>query len=83
LIDVVGVPEIVGAVFGFDETVIANAGSAAVAVPSLTLITILICEAAAVGVPVNRPVVLEKVAQVGRLTIEKVSVLPSASDAVG
>jgi len=83
LIDVVGVPEIVGGVFGFDETLIENVGNATVAVPSLTLITISTCIAAVVGVPVSRPVEVENVAHVGRLTIEKVSVSPLASLAVG
>jgi hypothetical protein len=83
LIDVVGVPEIVGDVFGFDETLIENEGKVAVTLPSLTLIAMPTCNAAVVGVPVNRPVVLENVAHVGRLTIEKVSGSPLASLAAG
>jgi len=35
------------------------------------------------GVPLKRPLVVEKVAQVGRLTIEKVSLSPLTSLAIG
>src|SRR4029077_12524804 len=73
---------IVGAVFG---TVIANAASAAVALPSLTEITTFeyVAAFAATGVPCKRPVVVLKVAQVGLFAIVKVSGSLSASAAVG
>jgi hypothetical protein len=66
-------------------TVIANAGSETVDVPSLTVMRMLenvpSCEA--VGVPERRPVVVLNVAHVGRFCTPKVSVLPSASEALG
>ena len=77
-----GVPEIVGGWFAA-LTVIANAGSAADALPSLTLITMLLCVCAALGVPCSAPVLILNVAQVGRLLILNVSVPPSGSFAVG
>ena len=64
-------------------TVIANAGSEAVAVPSLTLMMMLLKVPAAVGVPFRRPVELLNVAQVGLFWIVKPSDWPSASFAVG
>ena len=73
----------VGGVLGFEATVIENVGNDVLAVPSLTLMTMPACVAAAVGVPLNRPVDVLKLAQAGALAIEKVSVLPSASAAVG
>ena len=76
-------PEIVGGVLACAETVIENAGSAALAMPSLTLITILERVPVTAGVPLNRPVEVLKLAPAGALAIEKVSVLPSASAAVG
>jgi len=79
------VPEIVGGRFvgAAALTVIANAGSEALAEPSLTLMPMLANEPAAVGVPVRRPVVVLKVAQAGLFAIEYVSVPPSGSLAVG
>jgi hypothetical protein len=68
-----------------DDTTIANAGSEAVEVPSLTLILMFenvpVC--ALLGVPDNRPVVVLKAAQAGLFVMLKVSVLPSGSRAVG
>ena len=81
--EVVGDPEITGGVFGRGATVIEKAGSELVPVLSLTLITILECVAAVVGVPLRRPVVVLKVAHVGRLVIENVNASPLASLAVG
>jgi hypothetical protein len=77
------VPEIVGARFATLPTVMVNAGSEALAEPSLTLIAMLANVPAAVGVPDNRPVVVLNVAQLGRFAIANVSVLPSGSLAVG
>src|SRR5438045_3799752 len=77
-----GLPEIVGGRFGC-KTTIANAGSDAEALPSLTPITMFENVPAAVGVPCSWPVVALNVAQVGRFAIVKVSVSPSASLAVG
>jgi hypothetical protein len=80
---VAGVPEIVGGVFGRGDTLIENVGKEVVTVPSFTAMTIFECVAAVVGVPLKRPVELENVAQAGAFVIVKVSVLPSASEAVG
>jgi hypothetical protein len=78
-----GVPEIVGGRFGC-VTAIENAGSDAVACPSLTLIAMLANVPAAVGVPDSCPVLPLNVAQAGRLVILNVSVVPvSGSLAVG
>ena len=62
-----------------------NVGNATVAWPSLTRIVMFeyVCTCAVPGVPDRRPVVVEKVAQVGRFVIEKLSVSPLASAAVG
>ena len=61
-------------------TAIANAGSCAVACPSLTLITMLLnVPNVAVGVPCNRPVVVLNVAHDGAFVIENVNGLPSGS----
>jgi hypothetical protein len=81
--DVAGVPEIVGGVFD-DVTVMENAASDADAVPSLTLITMLLFvpTCAAPGVPCSRPVVVSKVAHTGRFAIENVSGSLSASAAL-
>src|SRR2546423_134925 len=59
----------------------ANAGSAALEVPSLTLIMMFeyVPTLAAVGVPLSCPVLLLKAAHEGWLLIEKVSVLPLGS----
>ena len=64
---------------------IVNAGSEALAVPSLTLIAMSanVPTFAAAGVPVRRPVVALNVAQLGRFAIANVSVPPSGSLAVG
>src|SRR5690349_4094973 len=82
---VVGAPEIVGGRFAAAVTVIANGGSETLAVPSLTLIAMLLNAPtfAAAGVPVRRPVAVLNVAHVGRFAIVNVSVPPSGSDAVG
>jgi hypothetical protein len=78
-----GVPEIVGARLG---TVMVNAGSEAVAMPSFTLITMFAYElpaCAAPTVPLSRPVVVLKVAHEGRFETVKRNVSPFASAAVG
>jgi hypothetical protein len=79
-----GVPEIVGGVLD-DATVIENAGSAADALPSLTLMTMLLYVRMwdAPGVPCSAPVLTLNVAHVGRFAIANLNVLPSASAAVG
>jgi hypothetical protein len=80
---VAGVPEIVGGRFGC-VTTIENAGSDAVACPSLTPIAMFANVPAAVGVPWSCPVVVLKVAQVGLFATLNVSVVPaSGSLAVG
>lgn len=78
---VAGVPEIVSSA----STVIAKAGSDAIAWPLLTLMRTLpyVPTLSAVGVPDRVPLVLSKLAHDGRLVIEKVSALPCGSDAVG
>src|SRR5262245_25862253 len=80
-----GEPEIVGGVFvtGAAATVMPDAGSDAVAVPSLTLMTMLLYVPAVVGVPDSLPVVVLNVAHVGLFVMANVSVSPLASDAVG
>ena len=62
-----------------------NAASVALAVPSLTLIVTLLYAPtlAAVGVPVTCPVLESNVAHGGRFATLNVSVLPSASVALG
>ena len=67
------------------ETAIEKADNDAVAVPSLTLITIadVVPTFAVVGVPESRPVDAENVAQAGMFCIENVSELPSGSEAAG
>jgi len=66
-------------------TLIENAGSDFVAMPSLTLMTILEYDPTwdEDGVPVRLPVELLNAAQPGFLAILYVSLLPSGSDAVG
>jgi hypothetical protein len=84
--DVVGLPEMVGARFVVPLvplTVIAKAGSEALAEPSLTPITMFEKLPVDVGVPVSRPVVELNVAQLGRFAMVNVSVLPSGSLAEG
>ena len=80
-----GVPEITGARFGALLTTIENAGSCAVAFPSLTQITMLlnVPTLLAVGVPCFRAVVVLNVAHEGAPVIEYVNGLPSGSLAVG
>ncbi len=83
---VAGVPLIVGGrlVVGA-VTVIANAGRAALALPSLTLMTMpeKLPVVPVGGVPVNAPVCMLKVAQAGLPAIANVSGLSSGSAAVG
>ena len=66
-------------------TLIENAGSDFVAMPSLTLMTMFEYDPIwdEDGVPVRLPVELLNVAQPGFLAILYVSLLPSGSDAVG
>src|SRR5687768_1496194 len=66
-------------------TVIANAGSVAPALPSLTLMTMLeyVPTLAAAGVPESWPVAVLKLAHAGRFAIENVNASPFASDALG
>ena len=64
-------------------TVIVKAGSDALFLPSLTLMTMSDAAPAACGVPLRRPVAVLNVAQVGRFVIEKASVSPSLSCALG
>jgi hypothetical protein len=69
---VAGDPDIVGARFGAAFTVIAKAGSDALAVPSLTDMTmpVVVPTCSAAGVPDRRPVELLKLAHAGRFEIE-------------
>ena len=62
-----------------------NAGSDAVALPSLTLITMLekVPTSLMAGLPVSCPVDALKVAHDGGWLIENVRLLPFASDAAG
>lgn len=80
-----GMPEIFGAWFVADFTLIENAGSDALDTPSETRMMMLLyfpmCDVD--GVPPRRPDVLLNHAQAGLFEIEKVSVLPSGSEAVG
>jgi hypothetical protein len=71
-----GVPEIVGAVLGGAETVMPKGASDALAIPSLTLITMFakLPIFAVVGVPESWPVVALKLAHTGLPEIENVSV---------
>ena len=64
---------------------IENAASAALALPSLTLITMFeyVPALAPVGVPDSCPVAVLNVAHAGRFAIANVSVSPSPSAAVG
>ena len=68
-----------------DVTVIVNGARDAVSVPSLTVILILenVPTFEVAGVPLIRPVVVEKVAQLGRFDTEKLSVVPAEPLAVG
>ena len=78
-----GDPEITGGEFGAAATVIVNAGSDAVAVPSLTLIVTFENVPAAVGVPWSWPVLAVNVAHAGRFAIENVNGLLFGSLALG
>jgi hypothetical protein len=66
-------------------TVIENAGSERVTVPSLTLMTMFeyVAILAVRGVPLSRPFVVLKAAHDGRLEIEKRTRSPSGSLALG
>ncbi len=66
-------------------TTMLKAGSDALSLPSLAVMTIPMYSPAAVvpGVPDNRPVVASNVAQVGLLPMLNVSLSLSASEAVG
>ena len=81
--DLAGVPLITGARLATAVAVTEKLASVADNEPSDTLIVILDDVPAAVGVPLNRPVVVLNVAHVGLLVILKVNALPSGSDAVG
>src|SRR5262245_11111144 len=74
-----------GDLFAFGLMTSENAGSDTLVVPSVTLMTMLLqvraCEAD--GVPHTWPVVDENDAKPGLFTIENVSLLPSASVALG
>jgi len=74
-----------GDLFALGFTTSENAGSETLVVPSLTemvmLLQVHMCSA--FGVPDNLPVVEENEVNAGLLAIEKVSVLWSASEAVG
>ena len=78
--EIVGARLLVGAV-----TAIANEGSDAVVVPSLTLITMLpnVPVVPVGGVPLSRPIDVSNDAQLGLPEIANISVLPSGSLAVG
>ncbi|MBK7250084.1 MAG: hypothetical protein IPI06_04125 [Gammaproteobacteria bacterium] len=90
-----GDPPMVGAVLvgagagaGADaaaETVRLNAASEALALPSLTEITIplVVPTSPEAGVPLSTPVEVENAAHAGLFVIEKLSASPSASDAAG
>ena len=83
--EVAGEPLITGAVFGCAFTVIENAASDVVALPSLTLMTMFgyVPTCALPGVPLRSPVTVLNVAQVGLFVMLKVSVSPSGIAAVG
>lgn len=82
--DAGGVPLMTGGLF-VASTVIEKLESETVAAPSDTEITMLdvVPRLLDVGVPLNRPVAVLKVAQAGRFVIEKLIALPSGSDADG
>ena len=85
--DVIGVPEITGGwlVVGGVTTMLKAGSATAVALPSLTLMTMPanVPTFATCGTPVSWPVVAEKDAQDGLLAIVNESVSPSTSLAVG
>jgi hypothetical protein len=66
-------------------TAMANAGSAALVVPSLTLMTIFesVPTLAAAGVPESSPVVALKLAHVGLSVMEKLAFFPASTVAFG
>jgi hypothetical protein len=81
-----GLPEIVGAPFDEDFTVIENAGKDLVETPSVTRMTMLLnflLTTDEEGVPFRRPEVVLKDAQPGLFEIENLSVLRSGSEAFG
>ena len=79
-----GTPLMVGGAAGA-ATVIVNAGSAVLKVPSLTLMTMFakLPTFVPAGVPESSPVALLKLAQEGRCATAKLSALPLGSLAVG
>ncbi len=60
-----------------------KAGSDLLALPSLTLMTMLVYVPVVCGTPDNRPVLVLKFAQYGLFLMVKFSVSPLASDALG
>jgi hypothetical protein len=80
----VAVPKVCGGA-GAAATVIVNAASAALVVPSLTVITIpaSVPTSPVPGVPLIWPVEMLKLAQLGLFCTLKLSVLPLALFAVG
>ena len=82
---VAGVPVMVGDLFGFGFTTIENAGNETLLVPSVTEITmpLHVRACSANGVPDSWPVALLNPAHAGLFATLNVSLLPSASDAVG
>ncbi len=78
-------PQIDGGLFGFELTVMLNAGSVAVFLPSLT--EMRICEYVPAepsgGMPLSRPELAVNVAQDGLPLMLKTRLLPSGSLAVG
>ena len=83
--DLGGVPLITGAVFAGPVTAIEKAGSDTDTVPSLTLIRMFayVPTWVDVGVPDKRPVLVLKVAQLGRFWTLNPNVSPSGSLAAG
>ena len=80
--EVAGEPEMVGAWLA-SVTVIENAGSDALARPSVTAMTMFEWVTRVVGVPESSPVRLSKLAHDGLFCTLKPSVSPSSSAAVG
>jgi hypothetical protein len=80
-----GVPVMVGDLFALGFTTSEYAGSDTFVVPSVTEMTIplQVRACSANGLPYKRPVVVSKDAKPGLFAIEKVSLLPSESLAVG
>ncbi len=69
-----GVPEIVGATFEREVARIEKPASAFVLEPSLTLIEMFVHKPTELGVPLNLPVVVLKLAQVGLFEMENLRV---------